>query len=418
MTTLEAGPSPGTKSRYFYGYLVVVAAFFVMAAMWAAYFSFGVFLKPIAGEFGWTRATISSAFSISAIVNGLLAIAMGRLTDRFGPRMVITICAVVLWSGFLLMSRISAVWQLYLFYGIIVGTGMGGSFVPLMSTVARWFVDKRSLMTGIVTAGAGIGALLGPPLANHFISIYGWRRAYAILSVAVLATVVLFASFIKRDPAEVGQLAHGEMEIGNQPEENTPIKALSFRESIYTGQFWVIFVMFFCLGFCTYAIMVHMAPHSTEQGISAAGAANILATVGALSIVGRVVLGRVADIAGSQRMFAVGLILMSAALFGLIPAKMVAVLYILAGVFGLGYGACVASQSPLVAVLFGLKSHGAILGFLSFGFTTGGAVGPLSMGYIFDVAGTYRIAFLLCSVISTIAVVLSFSLKSTRSSLT
>ncbi len=124
-----------------------------------------------------------------ALIAGV-ASAMGRLTDRFGPRMVMTNRAIILWAGFLLMSRINTIWQLYLFYGVIVGTGMGGSFVPLMSTVARWFIDKRGMMTGIVTAGTGIGVLLGPPIANHLISIYGWRLAYVILSVAVLTAVV------------------------------------------------------------------------------------------------------------------------------------------------------------------------------------------------------------------------------------
>ena len=90
---------------------------------------------------------------------------MGRLTDKFGPRMVMTICAVLLCLGFVLMSRVQEIWQFYLFYGVVVGIGMGGSFVPLMSTVVRWFVQKRNMMTGVIAAGIGIGTLIGPPVA-------------------------------------------------------------------------------------------------------------------------------------------------------------------------------------------------------------------------------------------------------------
>jgi len=413
MKTRESKQTFGADPGFFYGHLVVAAAFFIMVVVWAAYYSFGVFFKPMINEFGWTRATTSGAFSLSSIVNGLLAIVMGRLTDTYGPRMVMTICAVLLCLGFLLMSQIRAVWQLYLFYGLIVGTGMGGSFVPLLSTVARWFVAKRSIMTGIVTAGIGIGALAGPPLSNLLIADYGWRWAYMLLGGIILATVALIARLIRRDPSQIGLSAYGKEKAEQQAVES-PNVALSLVESIYTVQFRIVFAMYFCLGFCAFTIMVHMAPHATELGISAAGAANILASIGGLSIAGRVVLGRAADNLGSRQTFIIGFILMSAALLGLVPAKSIWLLYSAAGVFGLAYGGCAASQSPLAAELFGLRSHGAILGVLSFGFTVGGAAGPLLTGYIFDVTDSYRLAFLVCLGISMVGLILTVFLKPGR----
>jgi MFS family permease len=194
----------------------------------------------------------------------------------------------------------------------------------------------------------------------------------------------------------------------------TSIKALSFREAFTTRQFWFVYSKFFCLGFCTFAIIVHIVPHSIKLGISAVIAANILATVGGLSVVGRVVLGRVADHIGNQKTFIIGFALMAAALFGLIPAKTVGMLYLLAGAFGLAYGTCVASQSPLVAELFGLSSHGVILGFLSFGFTTGGAIGPWLAGHLFDITDSYRLSFTICSGISLAGLILTMCLKPGR----
>jgi MFS family permease len=340
-----------------------------------------------------------------------MSIAMGKLTDRFGPRIVMTICAILLFLGFWLMSKIVMIWQIYVFYGLILGIGMGGSFVPLMSTVVRWFFLRRSMMTGIVAAGISIGILIGPPIAHRLITKYGWRTSYVILGATVFVIVILIAQLLKRDPAEVEQRAYGEVNISEQNSTLPQNNILSFKEAIFTRQFWVVFSMFFCLGFNTFAIIVHMTPHAIEIGISASVAANILATVGGLGMISRIIMGRVADIIGSKQAFVIGFILMGSALFFLIPSKMVWTLFVLAGVFGFANGTCVASQSPLVALLFGLSSHGVILGFLSFGFTSGGALGPWLSGFVFDIAGNYRVAFLMCTAVSLIGLFLTLFLK-------
>ena len=157
MDIQEVRPSSEVKVRFFYGYIVVVAAFCIMVVMWGTFHAFGIFFNPVLAEFGWTRAMTSGAFSLSLLVSGFSAIFMGRLTDRIGPRLVLALCGFLLGLGYLLISRVSAFWQLYLLYGVIIGIAMGGSWVPLMSTVARWFVARRSMMTGVVLAGLGTG---------------------------------------------------------------------------------------------------------------------------------------------------------------------------------------------------------------------------------------------------------------------
>jgi MFS family permease len=411
MTTLKPKQSLVAEHNFFYGHVVVAASFAIMVVIWAAYYSFGVFFKPMVNEFGWTSAATSAAFSLSAIISGLVAITMGKLTDKFGPRFVMRICAALLAIGFLLMSKVAMIWQLYLVYGLIIGIGMGGSFVPLMSTVVKWFSKRRSMMAGIVAAGVSIGALIGPPTVHRLIITYGWRISYVILGTTVFIIVIIVTQFIRKDPIELGQLADGVDKIGEQPGANPSSRGLSFREAIFSGQFWVVFFMFFCLGFCTFAIIVHVAPHAIELRIPAVVAAAILATIGGLGMIGRVVMGRAADIFGSKRAFIIGFMLMSAALLGLIPVKMVWLVFVLAGLFGFANGTCVASQSPLVALLFGLSSHGVILGFLSFGFTSGGAFGPWLSGIIFDIAGSYQLAFLMCAAVSLTGLVLTLFLK-------
>jgi len=400
-------------SGFFYGYFIVGASLLIMSTMWGVYYAFGVFFKPVINEFGWTKAMTSGAFSLASIMNGLLVVAMGGLTDKFGPRMVMTICGLFLGSGFMLMSQMNNLFQLYLFYGILVGVGMSGSFIPLMSTVTRWFIKRRGLMTGIVAAGSGIGALIGPPVVSRLIPIYGWRISYAILGSITLLAVVLSAQFIKRDPTQVGQRPYGENQI-EQVGLNLRVEGLSLKEALYSTRFWVFSTTGFCYGYCVFSIMVHMAPHAIESGISAVRAANILATIGGLAILGKVLLGRMGDVVGNRHTLMLGFILMSVALIWLVPSKIGWKLFLIAGIFGFAYGGIAVSHSPLVADLFGLRSHGLIFGVFAISVSWGGAIGPLLTGYLFDVTHGYQMAFVLCAVISLTGILFAALLRPSR----
>jgi len=410
-TIMDTGTQGDSGTQIFYGHVVVAAATLILMVIWAVYYSFGVFFKPLLSEFGWTRAMTSGAFSLSSITMGVAGIAIGWVNDRFGPRLVMSICGVLLGIGYILMSQISAPWQIYFFYGVIVGAGMVGGFVPIMSTLARWFVKRRGMMTGIAAAGIGIGAVIGPPLANRLISTYGWRLSYIILGSILLAVVVLSSQLLKRDPSVVEQVADG-LDQGNQIDLSPGSEGLSLGEALYTIPFWLFFVMIFCFGSCIFSIMVHIAAHSTELGISSAGAAKVLATLGGASIAGKLLLGKLSDTIGSRNILIFSFLLMAAALFWLVSATMAWELYCFAGMFGFAYGGCVTVESPMVAFLFGLRSHGSILGVVAFGFTIGGAFGPWLTGHIFDVTHSYQVAFLGCAILSTLGLILTTALRS------
>jgi MFS family permease len=379
--------------------------------IFGSYNSFGIFFEPVLTDFNWTRTIISGGFSLSWIMQGLLGIAMGRLTDRFGPRVVLTISGFLVGLGYLLMSQIGAVWQLYLFYGVIIGSGMGGTWVPIVSTVARWFAKRRSLMTGIVLSGVSIGTLIGAPVASRLISTYDWRMSYIVVGGIVLVVVVLAAQFLRRDSTQARQKPYR----GSEGETQEPISethSFSLREAVRTRQFWLTSGMFFCFGFCVYTIIAHIVLHVIGLGISSTSAANILATAGGLSIAGRIVLGSVGDRFGNRQVFIIGFVLMAATLFSLVPAKEVWGLYLFAVVFGFAFGGCATSESPLVAGLFGLSSHGLILGVINLlGFTFGAAVGPLIGGYIFDMTNSYQLAFIICGAVSVVGLILTVLLS-------
>ncbi|MFC1861198.1 MFS transporter, partial [Chloroflexota bacterium] len=369
----EVRQSPGSKPGFFYGYIVVMAGTFIMMVSYGVYNAFGIFFKPVMTDFGWTRAMTSGAFSVSWIIHGLLNVILGGLTDKLGPRIVLTFCGFFLGLGYLLMSQINSVWQLYLFQGLIIGTGISGLNVSLLSTVARWFVARRSLMGGIVIAGGGVGALIMPPIANWLISTYDWRVSYIILGSLALVLVLCTAQFVRRAPANVKHPPYGESGIVEQ-EVELATRGFSLREALYTRQLWLVLTMEFSLGFCAYTVMVHIVPHATDLGISAASAANILATVSGLAIVGRIMAGGAGDKIGNRQVFIMGFILISAALFCMVPAREPWMLFLFAAIIGFAWSTGVLG-SPLVADLFGLKSHGLILGVINSGYSIGAAIG-------------------------------------------
>jgi MFS family permease len=292
----------------------------------------------------------------------------------------------------------------------MIGMGMSGAFIPLLSTVARWFVSRRSMVTGIVLTGTGIGALIAPPVANQFISNYDWRASYLILGSFVLVFVILFAQLLKRDPATIGQVPYGQSkEVQNLSTLDST--GLSLREAIYTRQCWMVFGMVFCLGFCLFAIMVHLVPHATDLGISDASAANILATIGGSMIVGRIVMGSIADKIGNRQVYIIGFSILPIALLWLALAMDTWMLYLFAVVFGFAHAGTEASTSPLIAKLFGLRSHSSIFGVIGLGFCIGSALAPLVTGYIFDLSNSYQVAFFICAGIGIIGLVLTILLK-------
>ena len=395
--------------KYFYGYVVVASAFLIIATMWGSLYTFGVFFKPLLAEFGWTRAMTSGAFSLGFFLIGLLGIFAGRLNDRFGPRLVITTCGIFLGLGYLLISQVSAIWQLYLFYGVMIGVGLSGVFVPLASTTARWFVKRRGVMTGITIAGVGAGTLVMSSLANWLISSYGWRTSYIVMGIAVLVLVTLTAQLLKRDPGKIGQLPYGKNELDREKISYTI--DYSLQEAVRVRQFWMMVVILFCFGLGIGVVLAHVVLHVIGLGISATKAASVLATIGALSIVGRIILGVVGDRIGNKKALIICAVLMSAALFGALVAAELPMLYLFAVIFGLSYGGVPTLQSSTLAEQFGLISHGVILGVTELAVTAGETIGPVLAGYIFDVTGSYNLAFLISAIASFISLVLVLQLK-------
>jgi len=392
---------------------VAIAAMFVMAIMWGAFSSFGVFFKPMINDFGWTRAITSGAYSFSILISGIAGILAGRLNDKFGPRIVIIGCSLLFGLGFVLMSLIGSLWQLYLFFGVIVAIGLSGSFVPALSTTARWFIKRRGLMCGITASGAGLGMAIIPPAATWLIASYGWRSAYIIVGIAITAALIIVALFIRRDPGQMGQLPYGANEI----EAESLLfesEGFSMQKALRAWQFWVLCGVAFCCYVCMDTIILHIVPHATDLRISAASAASILAVIGGFNIAGRIIMGGTGDRIGARRALIITFVLMTMSLAWLLVANKMWMFYPFAAVFGFGYAGVATLLSLGTAWLFGLSSHGIILGAIIFMSTIGSLIGPVIAGGIYDITESYQMAFLILVIFSIIGIILSILLRPTK----
>jgi len=396
--------------RIFYGYIVVIAAFCIVAIAGGIWAIFGVFFEPMLTEFGWTRAELSVASSLSILFLTLFGIAGGKFTDRFGARLYVTACGLLLGLGFFLMSRVNTIWQVYLVYGVMIGIGMSGFWVPMMATIARWFVKRRGMMTGIVLAGGGVGITIMPPLVARLIITYGWRISYIWVGLVTMIIIIVAAQFLRRNPAQMGQLPDGVDETGTGS-SGLQAEGFSLRQVIRTREFWMLCAIFSCLWFSANAVWVHIVIHAIDLGIPATSASSIPAVMGGVGIVARIMMGTAADKIGFKATLLIGFALMAVSLLWLLVARELWAFYLFAVGFGFGFAGLAVLESPLVARLFGLASLGVILGSIEFGSTVFGVTSPIIAGYIFDIMDNYRLAFLICAAVSGMGSVLTLLLR-------
>ena len=402
------------SGKFYYGYRIVAATSVIQMMYLGCVFTFGVFFPEFEAEFGWSRATISGASSLMFLMMGVLGIVMGRVNDTLGPRVLLTVATAVFAMGYLLMYRMTTIWELYLFYGLLGGLGMGAHDVVTLSTVARWFIRHRGLMSGIVKAGAGIGQVLIPLAAAVLVSIYGWRQACLLIGVVTLVIMVLAAQVVRRDPAEFGLRPLGD-EKRPDLESGAGEGGLTFQQAATTRPFWILCLAKLSDFFCLLTIMTHIIPHGIDQGLAPATAVAVLSLIGGCSILGRILLGSAFDRIGAKRSLGTCFLVLLVTLIFLQVSTDPHLLFVFAPIYGIAHGGFFAIASPSVAHYFGMRSHGTIFGFVLFFGTLGGTVGPLLSGRIFDVTGSYDIAFMILIGFAIFGLLLTAALRPVES---
>jgi MFS family permease len=404
------------EKRFFYGYIVAAAGFVTWFIGWGSYgICFGIFFKPILVEFHWTRAETVLAYSISSLLQATLGITTGWLTDRLGPRIVVTILGSFIGWSFLLLSQVQTLWQFILYFGIVGGIGASVLNIPIMATVTRWFVKRRGLMTGLVQAGAGLGGLCLAPFTSWLILNYGWRHASFVIGILTATLMILSGLFLIRDPRDIGQLPD------DQPEENASLSSdqikrpqpsgLSVKMFIRTVPFWMLIGIYGSFGYVRSTFSAHAAAHVQDLGYLLSDGANMLAIISASSILGRIGMGRVADIINNKRTLIISFAIMAFIMFWLLFSKSLWELYIFGLFYGFSWGALAVLRFSVTAEVFGLASVGLIMGILGFSESLSAFFSSYLGGFIFDLSNSYQFAFILCLAISLFGLLLSWRLK-------
>ena len=380
--------------KYFYGYNIVAAGFIIQAVCIGAMFTYGIFFKEFQAEFGWSRATIAGASSVAFLIMGAGGVLAGRLNDKIGPRVLIIGSGLSLGLGYMLMSRMQSPWQIYLLYGGLAGIGFSTHDVVTLSTVARWFVKRRGMMSGIVKVGTGTGQFVVPLIVSASVTAYGWRNSYLIIGAVLLVALLAVAQVMRRDPEGMGLQPDDARDGARGVGTRDPDSDVTLGAAVMTGQFWIICLSEFATLLCLLTMVVHIVPHGTDIGLPSTTAATVLSTIGGVSMLGRIVMGTANDRIGGKRSLIVCYAVLICALIFLQMANQTWMLLLFAAIYGFAHGGFFTVMSPAVAELFGLRSHGAIFGIVLFSGMIGGAIGPVLTGHFFDVTGSYQTAFI------------------------
>lgn len=400
------------KYNFFYGWVIVGASALILAVHAGTMYSFGVFFKPMAAEFGWGRGATSGVYATFSIVQGVAGLMLGWLADRFGPSRVMAFCGFMAGLGLVMSSRISSLWQMHFTYGVIASIGLGGPFAIAVSTTARWFKKRRGLALGLVSSGIGLGTLIIVPIVERTIASFSWPKAYVLLGAACWVVIIGTALCLRKDPESIGQQPYGaapairiaDVNSAAVRESVIPDAELGMAEALRTKPLWILLTIYFLFNFCLQMVMVHLVNYATDLYISPLVAATFISVIGVGSIAGRLAMGAVSDRIGSHNALLICCVILFATLIQLIFAKGLWTFYLFAVVFGFAYGGEVPQMAALVGSFFGLQSVATLVGIVVLGTRIGGALGSYLAGAIFDATNSYRIAFSMAALASLMAV--------------
>ena len=389
----------------FYGWRVVAAAFVVLFTAYGAQYSFGVFFAALLDEFRWSRAGLAGVFSLYAFGYCVVGFPAGRLTDRWGPRAVVTVGGVFLGGALAAMALVRELWQPYVIYGVVAALGMGTAYVPCHSTVVKWFARRRGIAIGLASTGASLGTFALPPVAQHVVDVAGWRAAYLVFGVGVFAAVALAATVMRRDPRSMGLGPDGDAAM--TPRFGDPVQwSWPLRRAVGSGAFWLIAAAFSATWLAVFIPLVHLVPLARDLGYGAPTGAWLVSALGGGAVVGRLVGGALSDRTGRRPAIVAAMALQAVAFFGFAGARELQALVVTAVAFGVSYGTISALFPAIVGDFFGPEHAGSLVGFL---FAFGGALaawGPLAAGVVYDATGGYTIVFRFAAAVNVAAAIL------------
>lgn len=381
------GSSGGVDSRR--AWLTVAAAFLSSAVTLGTAYSFGAFFESMSDEFGSERGATAVIFGLTTFAFFWLSLVTGRLLDRFGPRLVLSIGAASMFVGLLLTSRVDSLEVGYLTYGGGVGIAAACGYVPMVAMVGGWFSHHRAVAVGLAVAGIGVGTMVMSPLSAAMIDRYGWRDTYVIFAVGGAAVLVLCLPLAARPPGD------------GSPQPSR------FRDALGSPVFRRIHLSAFALGLALFVPFVFVGQYAKDRGIGSVQAAVLVGVLGGASVVSRIGFGSLVRRFGSFRLYRTCLTIHGISfLVWFAAGGSYAMLLLFVLVLGIGYGGFVALGPIVIADRMGVAGLGSILGLLYTGPGLGALIGAPTAGVIIDRTDTYRWAIGVCAVACAVSVVL------------
>ncbi|WP_234104800.1 MFS transporter, partial [Streptomyces venezuelae] len=392
--------SPPVRTPRFHRAWSVAAVTFVTIIGAAAFASLpGLLIEPLHAEFDWSRGTIGFAVSVNLALYGLTAPFAAALMDRFGIRRVVAVALTVIAVGAALTTWMTAPWQLVLSWGVLVGLGSGSMALAFAATVTnRWFVARRGLVTGILTAAGASGQLIFLPLLSWLVEHHGWRPAAVTVSLAALAVVPFVWLLLRDHPADVRLAPYG----GEYAEKPAPVTGAARRavtvlfKAARTGPFWLLAGSFAICGASTNGLVrTHLVPAAHDHGMPVTTAAGLLAVIGVFDVVGTVASGWFTDRFEPRRLLAVYYALRGVSLLFLpmllAPSVQPPMLFFIV-FYGLDWVATVPPTLALCREQYG-EDSAIVFGWVLASHQVGAAVVAFAGGVARDVFGTYDVVW-------------------------
>jgi MFS family permease len=403
-----------------YGWAMVGVTFFTALISAGTVGAPGVFIVPLQKEFGWTTAEISSALSIRFILFGLMAPFAAALLNRYGLRNVTLSALLVVASGLVASLAMTEVWHLMLLWGVVIGIGTGMTALVLGATIAaRWFVARRGLVVGILTASVATGQLVFLPLLATLTDHYGWRIALAL--VCVMLGVAAFAVLmIMRDrPSDLGLRPFGDVStepLSAPPPNNAPIMAAALgtlRDAAKVRVFWILFATFFICGASTNGLVqVHLIPMCLDFGIPQVQAASLLAAMGIFDFFGTIASGWLSDRYDNRWLLfwyyglrGLSLLFLPYTDFSFYGLSLFAMFY------GLDWIATVPPTVRLTAQRFGPERANLVFGWIFAGHQLGAATAAFGAGLSRTVYASYVPAFFIAGALCVFAALIVLAIS-------
>lgn len=361
------------------GWRVVAASCTGVVFSVLQFYTFSVFLKPLAEEFSWSREAVSSAFGLMAATVALSSPLLGYLFDRLGVRRIVGPCLALSGCAIASLSMLTPhLWHLYLVFAVLGVAGSGSSALPCTRAVSTWFDRRRGMALALVMAGGAVGAMVHPPVAQALIRLAGWRGAYLALGGLILTIgLPVVLRFVRERTAD-------------RAGAPLSVSGTSVQEALKSRAFWILIFVVFGSTVASNGTMVHLSALLTDRGVSVSRAALAISAMGGASLTGRLVTGWLLDRFPAVRVSFALLVLAALGTFLLAGARSFTMGVLAAVLIGFGIGGESDVTPYLLSRYFGLRSISTLYGLAWTALGCAGVVGPVLMGRAFDATGSYE----------------------------